>query len=237
MAGKAQAVINTAELPVMIFSAGFGTRMRHLTQDCPKPLIKVAGQTLLDRTIALCRDAGVTKMVTNTHYLASMITNHLAGQPVEVLHESPDILDTGGGLKNAATALGHEVVGTINPDAVWCGPNPIALLARNWDPSKMDALLACVHIDQVHGRVGGGDFQVEPDNRILRSGDYVYGGAQILKMEAVTSMKDTVFSLNAVWNRLGAENRLYAQKIPGQWCDVGSPEGLALAEDLIARNV
>lgn len=237
MVGKAQAVIKTAELPVMIFAAGFGTRMRHLTQDCPKPLIKVAGQTLLDRTIALCRDAGVTKMVANTHYQASMIADHLAEQHIEVLHESPNILDTGGGLKNAATALGHEVVGTVNPDAVWCGPNPVTILARNWDPSKMDALLACVHIDQVHGRVGGGDFQIEPDNRILRCGDYVYGGAQILKMKAVTSMEEAVFSLNAVWNRLGAEKRLYAAKIPGQWCDVGSPEGLALAEDLIARNV
>ena len=87
------------------------------------------------------------------------------------------------------------------------------------------------------GRIGGGDFQIDSENRILRHGDYVYGGAQILKMDAVTSMEDTVFSLNAVWNRLGAQNRLYAVKMPGHWCDVGSPEGLELAEDLIAQNV
>lgn len=211
--------------------------MRHLTKDRPKPMVEVGGQTLLDRTIALCRDAGVTKIVTNTHYLAPMIADHLSGQAIEVLHEAPDILDTGGGLKNAAPVLGHAVVGTINPDAVWCGPNPITMLARDWDPSKMDALLACVHIDQVRGRVGGGDFQIGPDNRVLRDGDYVYGGVQILKMDAVTSMEDTVFSLNAVWNKLGDKNRLYAAKIPGEWCDVGSPEGVALADDLIATNV
>ena len=83
--------------PAMVFAAGFGTRMRPLTNDRPKPLILVAGRTLLDHALDILADAGVTNVVVNTHYLADQIEAHLAARPITVLREMPEILDTGGG--------------------------------------------------------------------------------------------------------------------------------------------
>ena len=86
---------------LMLFAAGFGSRMQPLTVDLPKPLIPVAGKSLLDRTLSLATAGGITKTVVNTHYLGNKIANHLKNCPAQVVHE-PNILDTGGGLKNAS---------------------------------------------------------------------------------------------------------------------------------------
>ena len=59
--------------PLMLFAAGFGTRMGALTQDRPKPLINVAGRPLIDHALDLAHYAGITRIVANTHYRAEMI--------------------------------------------------------------------------------------------------------------------------------------------------------------------
>ena len=61
----------------MLFAAGFGSRMQPLTADLPKPLISVAGQSLLDRTLELAKAGGISKIVVNTHYLGHKIQDHL----------------------------------------------------------------------------------------------------------------------------------------------------------------
>ena len=61
----------------MIFAAGLGTRMGALTRDRPKPLIEVAGRPLIDHALALVRDAGIPRVVVNTHAHA----DQLAGPP------------------------------------------------------------------------------------------------------------------------------------------------------------
>lgn len=91
---------------LMLFAAGFGTRMGALTRHRPKPLIEVAGRPLLDHALALARTAGVTRIVTNTHYLGGQIAAHLAGQDIAISDESDAILETGGGLRKALPLLG-----------------------------------------------------------------------------------------------------------------------------------
>ena len=113
---------------IMIFAAGHGTRMGALTQDQPKPMIKVANRTLIDRALALADAAGVSRKVINLHYLGHLLEAHLAARAdVEFSWEVDAALETGGGLKQALPQLGPEPVFTLNPDAVWTGDNPLAL--------------------------------------------------------------------------------------------------------------
>lgn len=218
--------------PLMIFAAGLGTRMRPLTDTRPKPLIEVAGRSLLDRAIELGREAKASRIVVNAHYLGGQIRTHLAGQDVRISDEPDLLLDTGGGLRKAGPLLGDGPVMTLNPDVVWTGPNPLTMLIEAWD-DRMDALLALIPIAQATARKGGGDFSLDASGRIARQGDYVYGGAHLIRPERLADIPEPVFSLNRIWDVLIAEGRAFGTVHTGGWCDVGSPEAIPLAEGLL----
>ena len=215
----------------MIFAAGLGTRMRPLTDHTPKPLIKVAGRVLLDHALDLTCQAGITTTIVNAHYLADQIVTHLAGRDVQVSVE-PTLLDTGGGLKAAAAQIDAPFVTTLNSDAIWRGPNPITQL---WAQHRghMGALLLLAPVHRLHGRDGGGDFGMGADGRLTRGGDLLYLGAQIIAMEQVTKRPEDVFSLNLCWDDLAQVGGLYGCIYDGDWCDVGRPENIAMAEALL----
>ena len=84
----------TAPTAVMIFAAGFGTRMGALTADRPKPMIPVAGRPLIDHALDLVSDISPQRVVINTHYKAEVLTTHLEGRDVLISHEEDEILDT-----------------------------------------------------------------------------------------------------------------------------------------------
>ncbi|WP_299921944.1 nucleotidyltransferase family protein [uncultured Pelagimonas sp.] len=218
---------------VMLFAAGFGTRMGALTKNCPKPLIPVAGKPLLDHALGLT--ASIPTRVVNAHYHADQIENYAKGKGLIVSLETPDVLDTGGGLRHAMPLLGPDPVFTLNTDAVWSGPNGLDLLTQAWNPDKMDALLLCVPLRNAIGRKGGGDFRLSDDGQLHRKGDLVYTGAQIIKTDGLTDIPDTVFSLNLLWNKMASHGRLCGLSYPGKWCDVGHPEGIQLAEEMLQR--
>ena len=217
----------------MIFAAGFGTRMKHLTQDRPKPLVNVDGRALIDHALDLAKDAECGPVAVNLHYLADQLELHLTGTVVTTITEAPEILDTGGGLRNALPVLGDGPVMTLNPDAIWDGPNPLDMLRAAWRPDEMDALLICVPIAQTVGRMGAGDFDLSADDQISRGTHFVYGGAQIVKTDGLHDIPDASFSLNALWNMIAEHGRLFGLRYPGRWCDVGTPEGVQLAEDML----
>ncbi|WP_193140157.1 MULTISPECIES: nucleotidyltransferase family protein [unclassified Meridianimarinicoccus] len=219
---------------VMLFAAGFGTRMAPLTDTRPKPLIEVAGRSLLDHALALTEVAGVARTVVNAHYKTEMIAAHLDGRGVTVLPEMPEILDTGGGLRNALPHLGLGPVFTMNTDAVWTGPNPLETLRAAWEPSRMSALLCLVPAARATGHKGVGDFSRAPDGQLTRGAEYVYSGVQILDPAGLSDIPDRVFSLNLLWNRYGAEGRLFGVVHRGGWCDVGYPQAIPLAEAMLA---
>jgi MurNAc alpha-1-phosphate uridylyltransferase len=223
--------------PLMIFAAGFGTRMGALTADRPKPLIPVAGVPLIDRALALARAAGAAPVVANTHYLGRQIAAHLAGTGVAISDEPGEILETGGGLRKALPLLGAGPVMTLNPDAVWRGPNPLQVLATAWDADRMDALLLVQAAARVGGRGGRADFALDAEGRLRRDrtpGGVVYLGAQILRPDGLHDIPERAFSLNLLWDRMIAQGRAYAAIYDGDWCDVGSPEGLRAAETMLA---
>lgn len=220
----------------MLFAAGFGTRMGHLTADRPKPLIEVAGRPLLDHALAVTEAAGFGPVVVNAHYLAEQIVGHLQDRAVSVTIEVPDILDTGGGLKAALPRLPGPAVATLNTDAVWTGANVLKTLETAWRPGPMGALLALVPADRAGGHPGAGDFTRAPDGRLRRGPGYVFTGAQLIETAPVSAWPEPVFSLNRIWDALAAEGRLYGVVHAGGWCDVGHPGGLAEAEALLRTD-
>ena len=96
----------------MIFAAGLGTRLKPLTDTMPKALVPVNGVPLLDLIIRRLMTQGYERFVVNVHHFAQMIIDHVAQQDyaplVRISDESDMLLDTGGGLKKAATCFDDE---------------------------------------------------------------------------------------------------------------------------------
>lgn len=221
---------------LILFAAGFGTRMRPLTEQVPKPLITVAGKPLIDHAVDLATGAGIGTIVANAHYRAEQIVDHFAGSSVAVLKELPDILDTGGGLKAALPFLGQgEAVFTANTDAIWTGPNPFIALREAWDADVMDALLLLVDPRSAEGHSGSGDFILGADGRVTPGAGLIYTGAQIIKTGALADIPERVFSMWRLWEKQLRDNRVFGLAHKGGWCDVGRPASMAKAEALILR--
>lgn len=224
-------------LAVMLFAAGFGTRMKHLTANRPKPMVEVAGRPLIDHALTLANDIAPRVVVANLHYRPEILLAHLAPKGVKTIIELPEILETGGGLRNALPLLGDGPVITMNTDAIWNGPNPLRLLLSAWDPLRMDALLMGIPPENALGYEGTGDFIIDADGRLTRGAGVVYGGVQIIKTDLLAEVPESAFSLNIVWNKMLEKGTLHGIRYSGRWCDVGHPEGITSAEELLASDV
>lgn len=223
---------------LMLFAAGFGTRMGGLTANRPKPLIPVAGKPLIDHALEMVEAAGIKRVVANLHYLPDQLAAHLAHRKdIALSIEADGILETGGGLRKALPLLAENPVFTLNADAVWTGKNPLIQLRQAWDGDKMDVLHLLLPADQATGYTGNGDWLLDAEGKLSRANGakgFVYLGAQILRTEKLATIPDAVFSLNRLWDIAIAEGRAFGTVHNGGWCDVGRPEGIALAENLLA---
>lgn len=223
-------------IPVMIFAAGFGTRMRHLTAERPKPLVHVAGRRLIDHALAQCGPQP-RRTVVNIHYRGAQIAAYLADDPgIAISDETDRILETGGGLRHALPLLGPGSVATLNADMVWDGPAALPLLESHWRPDEMDALMLLIPAERAHGHAGQGSFAMDGAGRLSRGGPWIYTGAQILRTDRLSEIPDDVFSLNRLWDLMLAGDRVHGLEYPGHWADVGSPEGVLEAEKMVTRH-
>lgn len=225
---------------LMLFAAGFGTRMGPLTADRPKPLIPVAGRPLIDHALDIAEAAGVAPIVVNLHYRGEQLADHLFGRDLRLSWEREEILETGGGLKQALPLLGDGPVLTLNTDAVWTGANPLSELISRWS-DDMDGLLLLLPVEQATGHAPKPDFTLADDGRIQhppvagRPG-YVYLGAQILRTEQLSEISERSFSIWLLWRGMLDGGKLFGMIHDGGWCDVGHPDGIVDAEALLAAS-
>lgn len=233
--------INTA----MIMAAGLGKRLRPLTHDRPKPMIEVAGRSLIDRTLDRLAEAGITRVVVNLHYMADMLENHLKARPgvPEILFsdERDALLDTGGGVKRALALLGGAPFLVLNSDMIWTdgAENTLGKLAGAWRADEMDALLLMVPTASIAGYTGRGDFEMDSAGHLARRGEdrpapFLYGGIQILHPGIFDRLSDATFSTNLAWDQALAAGRLFGGVHGGGWMHVGTPRAVKEAEDLLA---
>jgi len=225
----------------MIMAAGKGTRMRPLTDTKPKPLIEVAGTTLLDHVLDLLRDAGIGRIVVNVHYLAEQIEAHLASHArdfeVVVSDERALLRDTGGGLVQALPLIGADPFFCINADNWFADTDEHALhrMAAAWDAATMDVLMLVVPTERAGNTQGTGDFDMDHAGRLTREGPkrprpYVWTGIQMLAKAVVADPPDEVFSTNVFWDRAIATGRCFGLVHDGAWFDVGYPQAIALTQ-------
>ncbi len=229
----------------MVMAAGIGKRMRPLTATRPKPLVQVAGQTLLDHVFDRLRAAGIKRAVVNVHYLADSLEAHLKnrvkGIDVVISDERQELMETGGGIVKARELIGKEPFVVVNADNLWIdGPaDTIKLLASRWDDEVMDALLLVVPLARAHNHGGLGDFHLDANGRITgrrkpgRVAPFVYTGVQILSPRVIQDWPEGPFSTNLFWNRAIEAGRAYGFVHQGLWFDVGTPPAIARTEALL----
>lgn len=229
----------------MALAAGYGTRMRPITDTIPKPLVPVAGRTLLDRTLDRFEDAGIRQVVVNTHYLGQQIVDHLQERPKPQPVFSPEdpLLETGGGVVNALPLLGEEAFFVANSDTLWIDRETRAMdiLRETWNSETMDALLLLHPTETAVGYAGTGDFHIEDDGRVRRRiqgepAPYVFTGVQILHPRVLAGEEVRPFSLNVTYDKAIEAGRLYAVANPGEWYHVGTPASIPLVEGLLAER-
>ncbi len=218
--------------PILLFAAGLGTRMGDLVKDRPKPLVQVGGKALIDHALALTNVPGVGQRVVNIHYQADKLKQHLKDRPITFSDETDSLRETGGGLRHALPLLGGSPVITMNTDAIWRGPNPISIILDAWT-DNMEALLLIVPKEQVSGHLGKGDFTQDQQGGLHRGPGDIYTGLQIIRTETLANVKETAFSMNMIWDQMAARGGLFGLQYPGDWCDVGQPSSIPLAEALL----
>jgi len=231
----------SANMPTvaMVLAAGLGKRMRPLTDTLPKPLVPVAGRTLIDRVLDRLEDAGIERVVVNLHHFRPTLEAHLRQRPEPRLQFKPEaeLLETGGGVKNALDILGPDPFFALNADVLWLDGKESTLrrLGAAWNDATMDALLLLQRTTTAFGYEGHGDYFCDPLGRLRRRRGneippYIFAGIQILHPRLFAGAPDGAFSLNRLYDKAQEEGRLWGLVHDGSWFHVGTPEGLVETE-------
>lgn len=229
----------------MVMAAGLGKRMRPLTATRPKPLIEVAGRSLLDHVLDRLRAAGVQKVVVNVHYLPGAVEAHLTAKPhgleVAISDERKQLLETGGALVKAEPLIDADPFLVVNSDNLWIdGPaDTLKLLASHWDGDRMDALLLLVPHARAQNHRGMGDFHMDRTGRLRRRersrvAPFVYTGVQIMSKSLLDGAPEGPFSTNILWDKAIEAGRCFGAVHQGLWFDVGTPPAIRQTEAFLA---
>lgn len=232
---------------IMLFAAGLGNRMRHLTENNPKTLIPILGKPILHYALGLCTSYPFKKIVINTHYLHEQIAESIEdfkdsclNCPEIVIVYEEELLETGGGVKNAINELGNKPIFALNTDIILNSKSNIfEYMIKKWKPKEMDFLLLMEKYNKAIGYSGRGDFDLDKKGKLIRPDkeenyQYVYTGLQILNPEKVARHPLKIFSLREYY--LNSERVVGIKGRGIKWYHVTSPEDIVEVEMEMISN-
>ncbi len=203
-----------------ILAAGLGTRLRPLTLKCPKPLLKIKGKTLLSNTLKFLEEYGINQAVINAHHLSEQIVDYVNNNKfnlaIDIVKEKEKILDTGGGILNVIKHFDESFV-CINPDTIWNSTylKELKQMEDKFLLSKKKCSMLVVNKNKSFDKNLKGDFNLE-NNQIDRENKenlkYIYTGLQIINPEVFLNIKEKVFSINKIWDKLIKNNELFGME-------------------------
>ncbi len=237
----------TSIVRAMALGAGKGSRMRELTRERAKPMVKVSGRPLVDHVLDQLLDAGVVDVVVNVHHMADAFEDHLrqrTAPAVTISDERDELLDTGGGVTKALAHFGTEPFFIHNADSIWRENSTSVLrtMIDTWNPERMDCLMLLADPALSLGYDGLGDFVLGHTGNLRRraegdTGAQVFAGVSIVHHRMFIDAPAGAFSLNVLWDRLIVADRLFGIMLDGQWMHVGTPEAVEQAEAIISQDV
>jgi MurNAc alpha-1-phosphate uridylyltransferase len=215
-------------MKAMILAAGFGKRLKPLTDDIPKPLLKVGNQSLIERNIRSLLNYGFDEIVINVSYLGNMITEHvleLFPNNKIVFSEESQPLGTGGGIVNALELLGDKPFMLINADIY----HNINLTALNSD-------VKAAHLVGVRNPEHNlkGDFSLENDLVCVKSesNDFTWSGISIINPKIFDELEPQEMPFD-IWYKVLMQfinNKDVTAEISEDiWIDTGTIDRLELA--------
>lgn len=229
----------------MVLAAGYGVRLKPLTDHTPKPLVPVAGRPMIEYALAKLQRYGIERLVINVSHHKQQLISYLSARTHlnAKVSEEPEPLETGGGLKKAESLLGSEPVFVINSDIIWSdkGESALERLARHWDGSKMDFLLLAQSKARAIGHDKGEDHLfIKPANTIgwnERETPYIIAGVYIFHPRVLQTAPDGKFSVKVLWHCALAENRLFCLPHNGRWFQTGTVADIEQAERAGIGNI
>jgi len=222
----------------MLLAAGYGTRLKPLTDHTPKPLVPVAGRPMIEYALDKLRAYGIEEIVINVSHLKGQLQDYFAAQKAfsVTISEEPEPLETGGGLKHAAPHLGDEPVFAINSDILWSDEGETALnrLTQQWDDARMDFLLLAQSKANAVGHDKGEDHLfIKPENTVgwnATEAPYIISGIGIFHPRVLRTAPDGKFSVKVLWLQSLAAGRLSCLPHQGRWYQTGTLEDIRKTE-------
>jgi MurNAc alpha-1-phosphate uridylyltransferase len=211
----------------MILAAGRGKRMMPLTQDLPKPLLKVAGKSLLVHHLERLQEQGFRHVVINLDYLGEKIRKAIGdGEQYDLNvvysdESASGALETAGGIVNALPLLKSDPFLVINGDIYT--DYPFSELLK-----PMQGLARLVMVENPPHNPHG-DFKLDAQNSYLQVADsgYTFSGIAIYQKELFMGLPETVRALAPLLREGIAQGKIEGVLYQGQWHDIGTPARLA----------
>lgn len=216
-------------MTALILAAGRGERMRHLTDDCPKPLLDLNGKTLIEHRIEALRQAGIHNIIINLFYLGQLIVDtlqdgHHLGVNITYSYEH-DVLDVGGGIIQAChyTDDSPLIVTTADIDTDF-DYSQLTL------PQGSHAHLVLTDNPEHHRQ---GDFYLHSNGLLDSHGDtkLTYTGISIIDPSYFKTMPIQKTKFTHLINPLIQTNTATGEYYAGHWLNMDTPERLQLASE------